>query len=65
MVKKLCIHIDIDARYDSPSRVKDLICSIIEVANDNVFAVESVTIDGEENFKNGIGWMNTLKKRQV
>lgn len=34
-------------------------------AGDITFAIDSVTIDGIENFKIGIGWMNELAKKQV
>ena len=34
-------------------------------AGDRTFAVESVTIDGIENFKIGVGFMNNLAKKQI
>lgn len=59
------INIDIDTEYDSPNKVKDLIYALMSEAGDRTFAIDSVTIDGIENFKIGIGWMNDLAKKQV
>lgn len=65
MIKKMQINIDIDTEYDSPNKVKDLIYALMSEAGDRTFAIDSVTIDGIENFKIGIGWMNDLAKKQV
>lgn len=65
MIKKMQINIDIDTEWDSPNKVKELIYALINEAGDRTFAIDSVTIDGVENFKVGVGWMNDLAKKQV
>lgn len=65
MTKKMQINIDIITEYDSPYNVKNLITALMKEASDRVFAIESVTIDGVENFKIGVGFMNDLAKKQI
>lgn len=57
MIKKMQINIDIDTEYDSPNKVKDLIYALMSEAGDRTFAIDSVTIDGIENFKIG-NWLD-------
>ncbi len=65
MTKHMQINIEIDTECDSPNRVKDLIYGLIKEAGDRCFAIESVTIDGVESYKVGVGFINTLAKKQV
>lgn len=65
MKKQMQVSIQIDTDYDTPNMVKDLIVGLMREAGDRTFAIESVTIDGEENFKIGVGFMNTLSKKQA
>lgn len=65
MIKKMQINIDINTECDSPNKVKELIFGLMQEAGDRIFAVESVTIDGVENFKIGVGFMNDLAKKQI
>ena len=65
MVKKMQINIDINTECDSPNDVKELILGLMKEAGDRRFAIESVTIDDVENFKNGIGFLNDLSKKQM
>ena len=65
MIKKMQINIDINTECDSPNEVKELIIALMKEAGDRTFAVESVTIDGIENFKIGVGFMNNLAKKQI
>lgn len=65
MIKKMQINIDINTECDSPNEVKELIIALMKEAGDRTFAVESVTIDGVENFKIGVGFMNDLAKKQI
>lgn len=59
------INIDINTECDSPNDVKNLICALMEEAGDRTFAIDSVTIDGVENFKIGTGFINDLGKKQI
>lgn len=65
MKKLMQVNIEIDTEYDSPNKVKDLIIGLMQEAGDRVFAIDSVTIDGAENFKIGKGFMNDLAKKQI
>ena len=64
-IKKMQINIDINTECDSPNDVKNLICALMEEAGDRTFAIDSVTIDGVENFKIGTGFINDLGKKQI
>ena len=55
------INIDINTDCDSPNDVKRLICALMEEAGARTFAIESVTIDGIENFKIGKGFFTTIR----
>lgn len=59
------INIDINTECDSPNDVKNLILALMEEAGDRTFAIDSVTIDGVENFKIGTGFINDLGKKQI
>lgn len=65
MKKKMQINMTIDTECDTPNDVKELILALMEEAGDRTFAIDSVFIDGEENFRCGVGFMNTLAKKQV
>lgn len=65
MIKKMQINIDINTECDSPSNVKELILGLMEEAGDRTFAVDSVTIDGIENFKIGKGFMADMARHFV
>lgn len=65
MIKKMQINIDINTECDSPNKVKELILALMKEAGDRTFAIETVTIDGVENFKIGIGFKNDLAKNQI
>ena len=62
-IKKMQINIDINTECDSPNDVKNLILALMEEAGDRTFAIDSVTIDGVENFKIGTGFINDLGKK--
>ena len=62
-IKKMQINIDINTDCDSPNDVKRLIYALMEEAGARTFAIESVTIDGIENFKIGKGFLNDLAKK--
>ncbi len=64
-IKKMQINIDINTECDSPNDVKNLILALMEEAGDRTFAIDSVTIDGVENFKIGTGFINDLGKKQI
>lgn len=64
-IKKMQVNIDINTDCDSPNDVKDLILALMEEACNRTFAIDSVTIDGIKNFKNGKGFMNDLAKKQI
>ena len=64
-IKKIKINIDINTDCDSPNDVKRLIYALMEEAGARTFAIESVTIDGIENFKIGKGFLNDLAKKQT
>lgn len=64
-IKKMQINIDINTDCDSPNDVKSLICALMGEAGARTFAIESVTIDGIENFKIGKGFLNDLAKKQT
>lgn len=64
-IKKMQINIDINTDCDSPNDVKRLIYALMEEAGARTFAIESVTIDGIENFKIGKGFLNDLAKKQT
>lgn len=64
-IKKMQINIDIDTECDSPNDVKNLIFALMKEAVDRTFAIDSVTIDGVENFKIGTGFINDLGKKQI
>ena len=65
MIKQLQINIGINTECDSPNDIKELIYALMQEAGDRTFAIESVTIDGVENFKIGSGFMNDLAKNQI
>jgi hypothetical protein len=65
MKKKMQINIEINTEYDSPNKVKDLIIGLMSEAGDRTFSIDSVTIDGMENFKIGTGFMNDLAKNKL
>ena len=65
MIKKIQVNMYINTECDSPNEVKDLIIAIMKEAGDRTFAIDSVTIDGIENFKIGVGFMNDLAKKQI
>lgn len=58
MTENLQINIGINTEYDSPERIKSLILGLMGEAGDRFFAIESVTIDGKEIFKVGIGFID-------
>jgi hypothetical protein len=64
-IKKMQINIDINTDCDSPNDVKELIYALMEEACDRMFAIKNVTIDGIDNYKIGIGFMNDLAKKQI
>lgn len=64
-IKKMQINIDIDTECDSQNDVKFLILALMNEAVDRSFAIDSVTIDGVENFKVGTGFINDLGKKQI
>lgn len=65
MKKQMQVNIEIDTEYDDPNKVKDLIIGLMQEAGDRTFTIDTVTIDGVENFKIGAGFMNDLAKKQV
>ena len=65
MIKQLQINININTECDSPNDVKELIYAFLKESGDRTFAIDSATIDGIENFKVGIGFMNDLAKKQI
>ncbi len=65
MIKKMCINIDINTECDTPQKVKDLIMTVMKEAGDRFLAIESVTIDDEENFKVGKGFMGDMARHFV
>jgi hypothetical protein len=64
-IKKMQINIEINTDCDSHNKVKDLILAVMQEAGDRTFAIDSVTIDGVENFSLGTGFMNDLAKKQI
>lgn len=64
-IKKMQINIEINTDCDSPNKVKDLILAVMQEVGDRTFAIDSVTIDGVENFRLGTGFMNDLAKKQI
>lgn len=64
-IKKMQISIEINTAYDSPNKVKDLIIAMMSEAGDRFFSIDSVTIDGIENFRVGTGFMNDLAKKHI
>lgn len=64
-IKKMQVNIDINTECDSPNDVRNLILALMEEAGDRTFAIDSVTIDGVENFKIGTGFINDLGKKQI
>lgn len=64
-IKKMQINIDINTECDSPNDVRNLILALMEEAGDRTFTIDSVTIDGVENFKIGTGFINDLGKKQI
>lgn len=52
------INIEINTECDNPNKVKHLIIALMNEAGDKYFAIDSVTIDGVENFRLGTGFMN-------
>ena len=65
MIKKMEIDIDMNPECDSQNKVKDLIIALMKETGNRTFAIESVVIDGVENFKIGIGFKNDLAKKQI
>lgn len=65
MKKNLNISIEIDTEYDTPNDVKNLIRYLLKTCGDNTFAISSATIDDEEVFRIGIGFLGILKRRMV
>lgn len=59
------VNIEIDTEYDTPDKVRDLIYGLMEEAGDRVFEIDSVIIDGVENFKVGVGFMNDLAMKHI
>jgi len=64
-IKKMQINIEINTKCDSPNQVKELILALMSEAGDRTFAIDSVTIDGVENFRLGTGFVNDLAKKQI
>lgn len=64
-IKKMQINIDINTKYDSPANVEELILALMNEACDRTFAIDTVLIDGVENFKVGVGFINDLAKEQI
>ncbi|WP_373124756.1 hypothetical protein [Blautia producta] len=65
MIKHMQINIKIDTKTNSPNQVKDLIRTFIKDSYAGNFSIDSVSIDGVDNYKIGIGFMNDLKKKQI
>ena len=65
MIKKMCINIEIDTDYNTPQQVKDLIQSLIKETSSQGFSIETVTIDDEENFKNGVGFKDLMARHFI
>lgn len=65
MIKHMQINIKIDTKTNSPNQVKDLISTFIKDSYAGNFSIDSVSIDGVDNYKIGIGFMNDLKKKQI
>ncbi|MFD1406564.1 hypothetical protein [Robinsoniella peoriensis] len=64
-IKKMQINMEINTKYDSTDKVKNLIIALMREAGDRIFAIDSVTIDGVENFRMETGFMNDLAKKQI
>lgn len=64
-IKKMQINMEINTKYDSTNKVKNLIIALMREAGDRTFAIDSVTIDGVENFRMETGFMNDLAKKQI
>lgn len=64
-IKKMQINMEINTKYDSTNKVKNLIIALMREAGDRTFAIDSVTIDGVENFRVETGFMNDLAKKQI
>lgn len=61
-IKKLQINIKINTDCDSLDDVKELIFALMREAGDRTFAIDSVMIDGVENFSIEKGFMDDLAK---
>lgn len=64
-IKKMQINMEINTKYDSTNKVKNLIIALMREAGNRTFAIDSVTIDGVENFRMETGFMNDLAKKQI
>lgn len=58
MKKHMQVNIGINTECDSPELIKSLILGLMKEAGDRLFAIESVTIDGEEIFKVDFGFID-------
>lgn len=65
MIKKMCINIEFDTERHTPQDIKDSIVALIDTCADNSLAIDRVFIDEEENYKVGVGFMGTMKRRFV
>lgn len=45
--------------------VKNLILALVAETGNRCFAIENVTIDGEQNFKIGTGFMGDMAKKII
>lgn len=65
MIKKMQINIDINTECDTPKKVKKLINELLKTTTDMCLGIESITIDGEENFKIGVGFMGDMSRNFI
>lgn len=65
MIKRMVINIDINTENHTPQMVKNLILELVAETGNRCFAIENVTIDGEENFKIGTGFMGDMAKKFI
>lgn len=61
-IKNMQINVPI-YQFDSKRRVKDVIFAVMELAGDNFFNIDSVTIDGKEVFNKDTGFANDFSRR--
>lgn len=65
MIKHMQINIEIDTECNTPNNVKGLIRCFIKESYSRNFSIDSVTIDGVDNYKNDVGFINDLKNKQT